>query len=196
MRKEKLRVAIYARVSTREQQTLPLQIKSLRQYATARKWNVQLVVEDIGSGVKERKKREEILLAARKREIDAVLVWKLDRWGRSLHDLFKSMEELTELGICFVSVTESIDLSTPTGQALVGMLTVFANFEREILRERVKAGIAYARKRGRRHGRPASVTKYATKVKKLFDQGVPKAEIARRFSISRTSVRRLLISPK
>lgn len=194
MRKEKFRVAIYARVSTREQQSLPLQLKSLRQYASARKWKVMLVVEDIGSGVKERKKREKILFAARKREIDAVLVWKLDRWGRSLHDLFKSMEELTELGVCFVSVTESIDLSTPTGQALVGMLTVFANFEREILRERVKAGIAHARRRGKRHGRPATARKYASRVKSLFAQGISKAEIARRFSISRTSVRRLLIN--
>ncbi|MBK8225326.1 MAG: recombinase family protein [Candidatus Obscuribacter sp.] len=76
------------------------------------------------------------------------------------------------------------------------MLTVFANFERELLRERVKAGIAYARKRGKRHGRPASVTKYATKVRKLFAQGVSKAEIARQLSISRTSVRRLLLNSK
>jgi putative DNA-invertase from lambdoid prophage Rac len=187
-----MRVAIYARVSTRDQQTLPLQLKALRKYASVRKWKVKLQIEDVGSGVKERKKRDEILAAARRREIDAVLVWKLDRWGRSLHDLFKSMEELAGLGVCFVSVTEAIDLSTPTGQALAGMLSVFANFEREILRERVKAGIAHARRKGRRHGRPATARKYSSRVKALFEQGLNKSEIARRFSISRTSVRRLL----
>jgi DNA invertase Pin-like site-specific DNA recombinase len=171
-----------------------MQLKSLRQYAAARKWKVKMEIEDIGSGVKERKQREQILLAARKREIDAVLVWKLDRWGRSLHDLFQSLKELSDLDVSFISFTESIDLSTSIGRALAGMLTIFANFERDLLRERVKAGIAYARSRGRRHGRPASVRKYASKVRKLFEQGISKSEIARRFSISRTSVRRLLIS--
>jgi len=187
-----MRVAIYARVSTREQQTLALQVKALRKFASLRKWKVIMQVEDVGSGVKERKQREQILLAARRREIDAVLVWKLDRWGRSLHDLFQSLKELSDLDVFFISVTESIDLSTSIGRALAGMLTVFANFERELLRERVKAGIAYARTRGKRHGRPPSVRKYASKVQKLFKQGVSKAEIARKFSISRTSVRRLL----
>jgi DNA invertase Pin-like site-specific DNA recombinase len=188
-----MRVAIYARVSTRDQQTLPLQLKALRKYASIRKWKIKLQIEDVRSGVKERKKREEILAAARRREIDAVLVWKLDRWGRSLHDLFQSMKELTDLGVCFVSVTESVDLSSPIGQALAGMLSVFANFERELLRERVIAGIAHARRAGKRHGRPATTRKYASKVKALFSQGVSKSEIARRFSISRTSVRRLLV---
>lgn len=189
-----MRVAIYARVSRREQQTLPLQLKAMRQYASIRKWKVKLQIEDIRSGVKERKKRDEIMDAARRREIDAVIVWKLDRWGRSLQDLFHSMEELNKLGVCFVSVTELIDLTTPAGEALAGMLSVFAKFERDILRERVKAGIAHARSKGQRHGRPATARKYKSKVRTLFDQGVNKSEIARRFSISRTSVRRLLES--
>jgi putative DNA-invertase from lambdoid prophage Rac len=189
-----MRVGIYARVSTNEQKTLPLQLETLRKYARQRNWKVVLEIEDVGSGVKDREQRELILEAAKKRELDVVLVWKLDRWGRSIHDLFLTMKELTDLGVAFVSYTEAVDLSSPVGRAVAGLLAVFAGFEREILRERVKAGIAYARKRGRRHGRPASVTKYATKVRKLFDQGIPKAEIARRLSISRTSVRRLLVS--
>jgi DNA invertase Pin-like site-specific DNA recombinase len=189
-----MRVAIYARVSRREQQTLPLQLKAMRQYASIRKWKVKLQVEDVRSGVKERKKREEIMDAARRREIDAVIVWKLDRWGRSLHDLFESMKELKDLGVCFVSVTELIDLTTPAGEALAGMLSVFAKFERDLLRERVKAGIAHARSKGQRHGRPATARKYKSKVKALFENGLNKSEIARRFSISRTSVRRLLES--
>ncbi|MBK8225289.1 MAG: recombinase family protein [Candidatus Obscuribacter sp.] len=191
-----MRVGIYARVSTNEQRTLPMQLKALRKYVRARNWKVALEVEDIGSGVKERKKREQVMDAARRREIDVVLVWKLDRWGRSIHDLFMTMKELTDLDVIFVSLTEAVDLSSPVGRAVAGLLTVFANFERELLRERVKAGIAYARKRGKRHGRPASVTKYATKVRKLFAQGVSKAEIARQLSISRTSVRRLLLNSK
>lgn len=189
-----MRVAIYARVSTREQQTLSLQLKAMRKYASIRKWKVKLQVEDVRSGVKERKKREDILAAARRREIDAVLVWKLDRWGRSLHDLFQTMKELSDLNVCFISVTESIDLSTPIGQALAGMLSVFANFEREILRERVRAGIAHARRQGQRHGRPSTARRHASKIKVLFEQGLNKSEIARKFGISRTSVRRLLES--
>lgn len=187
-----MRVAIYARVSRREQQTLPLQLKAMRQYASIRKWKVKLQIEDIRSGVKERKKREEIMDAARRRQIDTVLVWKLDRWGQSLHDLFESMKELSDLGVHFVSVTEMIDLTTPAGEALAGMLSVFAKFERDILRERVRAGIAHARSKGQRHGRPATARKHKTKIQALFEKGLNKSEIARQLSISRTSVRRLL----
>ena len=99
-------------------------------------------IEDVGSGVKERKKREMVLDAARRREIDVVLVWKLDRWGRSIHDLFMTMKELTDLNVAFVSSTEAVDLSTPIGRAVAGLLAVFAAFGKELLKERVKAGIA------------------------------------------------------
>jgi len=92
--------------------------------------------------------------AAWRRELDAILVWRLDRWGRSLADLVLTLKELAELGVGFVSVTEALDLTMPTGWALTGLLAVFAEFEREILHERVKARIAYARKEGRPHGRP------------------------------------------
>jgi len=83
-----------------------------------------------------------------------VVVWRLDRWGRSLPDLVVTLRELIELGVGFVSLTEALDLTTPTGRAMAGMLAVFAEFEREVLRERVRAGIAQARKEGRPHGRP------------------------------------------
>jgi len=85
--------------------------------------------------------------AARRRELDAILVWRLDRWGRSLADLVLTLKELPDLGVGFVSLTEALDLTTPTGRALAGLLAVFAEFEREILRERVKAGIAHAQRR-------------------------------------------------
>ena len=87
--------------------------------------------------------------AARRRELDLILVWRLDRWGRSLVDLVTTLQELTALQVGFVSLGEALDLATPSGRALAGMLAVFAEFERDILRDRVKAGIAQARKEGR-----------------------------------------------
>lgn len=92
--------------------------------------------------MKERPQRENLITAARRREIDAVLVWKLDRWGRSLTDLVTTLHELAVLGVGFISLTEALDMATPIGRAMIGLLAVFAQFERDLLRERVKAGIA------------------------------------------------------
>src|SRR3989339_186796 len=152
-------VALYSRVSTHDQQTLPIQIEEMRGYAKTRGWIISKEIQDIASGVNERPKREELLKAARRREIDAILVWKLDRWGRSVADLITTLNELTELGVSFISLREALDLTTPTGRALAGLLAVFAEFEREILRERVKAGIEQARKKGKPHGRPKTAAK-------------------------------------
>jgi DNA invertase Pin-like site-specific DNA recombinase len=186
------RVGLYARVSTHDQQTLPLQLSAMREHAEHRGWTVVMKVEDVGSGVRERPKREDLLRAARRRELDLILVWRLDRWGRSLVDLVTTLQELTALQVGFVSLSEALDLTTPSGRALAGMLAVFAEFERDILRDRVKAGIAQARKEGRPHGRPQTITRHAAEVKNLFQQGVSKREIAKTLGISRTSVRRFL----
>jgi putative DNA-invertase from lambdoid prophage Rac len=186
------RVGLYARVSTHDQQTLPLQLSAMREHAGHRGWTVVMKVEDVGSGVRERPKREDLLRAARRRELDLILVWRLDRWGRSLVDLVTTLQELTALQVGFVSLSEALDLTTPSGRALAGMLAVFAEFERDILRDRVKAGIAQARKEGRPHGRPQTITRHAAEVKNLFQQGVSKREIAKTLGISRTSVRRFL----
>lgn len=97
------------------------------------------------SGAKRRPQREAMMDAARRREIDAILVWRLDRWGRSLLDLIGSLQELGALNVGFVSLSEALDMTTPSGRALAGMLAVFAEFERDILRDRVKAGIAEGR---------------------------------------------------
>ena len=134
-----------------------------------------------------------LLKAARRREIDAILVWKLDRWGRSLADLTLTLSELNELGVGFISLTEALDFTTGTGRALAGLLAVFAEFERDLLRERIKAGIAQARKKGKPHGRPKSAALKTEQVKQLFSADISKAEIARRLGIGRTSVRRLLV---
>lgn len=189
------RVGLYARVSTHDQQTLPLQMDAMEAYAAHRSWRVVMRVEDVGSGASERPRRDQLLDAARRRQLDTVLVWRLDRWGRSVADLVVTLNELAALDVGFVSLTEALDLTTPTGRAMAGLLAVFAEFEREILRERVKAGLAQARKNGRRLGRPPSAARFASKVRKLFAKNVSRAEIARRLSIGRTSVRRILRSP-
>jgi putative DNA-invertase from lambdoid prophage Rac len=127
---------------------------------------------------------------------DVIIVWRLDRWGRSLADLVTTLKELSEIDVGFVSLKEAIDLTTPSGRALAGMLAVFAEFERDILRERVRAGIAQAREQGKRHGRPQTAAKQSKEVKQLFKKGLSKSEIARRLKIGRTSVIRILDQKK
>ena len=190
------RVGLYARVSTHDQQTLPLQLTAMRDYVAKRGWKIALEVQDIGSGASLRAKREELVKAARRRELDRIIVWRLDRWGRSLLDLVSTLQELASLNVGFVSLSEALDLTTPSGRALAGMLAVFAEFERDILRDRVKAGIAQARKEGRPHGRPPTVAKYALRVRALAENGISKSEISRRLRISRTSVRQFLAQPR
>src|SRR5215218_5200331 len=181
------------RVSRRQdQQTIPLPIRAMREYAAARAWTIVLQVKEAGSGGSERELRQQLIDAARRREIDIVLVWRLDRWGRSLPDLVTTLEELNHLGVGFVSLTEALDLTTPTGRAMAGLLSVFAEFEHEILRERIRAGIAEARLNGKHLGRPLTVGKKASQIRTLHLAGVSKAQIARQLNMGRTSVRRIL----
>ena len=149
-------------------------------------------VREIGSGATKREARERLLEAARRREIDVVVVWRLDRWGRSVTDLLATLQELEHLGVGFVSLTEALDLTTPSGRAMAGLLAVFAAFEREILGERTRAGLAHARENGKRLGRPATAAVHAAEIRKLHRAGIAKAEIGRRLRVGRTSVRRIL----
>lgn len=187
-----MEIALYARVSTHDQQTLPMQLKAMRDYAKKRGWKVKHEIQEIGSGAKTRPKREELLKSARRRQVDAIIVWRLDRWGRSVSDLIGTIKELTDIGVGFVSLTEALDLTTPAGRALTGMLAVFAEFERDILRERVKAGIAHAREQGKAHGRPATASLKSEEIKKLKKKGLNNSEISRKLKIGRTSVIRAL----
>ena len=188
----KLRAGLYARVSTQDQQTIPMQTRALREYATRRGWTIASQVKEIGSGASQREQREKLLEAARRRDIDVVLVWRLDRWGRSVTDLLATLQELEHLGVGFVSLNEALDLTTPSGRAMAALLAVFAAFEREILQERVRAGLAHARQNGKKLGRPATAALHADQVRKLHRAGISKSEIARRLAIGRTSVRRIL----
>ena len=120
-----LRAGLYARVSTNDQQTIPLQIRALREYANRRGWTIALQVKEVGSGGSERQLREKLLEAARRREIDVVLVWRLDRWGRSVADLLATLQELQHLGVGFVSLNEALDLTTPAGRAMARVTGCF-----------------------------------------------------------------------
>ena len=186
------RAGLYARVSTNDQQTIPLPMRALREYAARRGWTIVMQVKEVGSGASQRQLREKFLDAARRREVDVVLVWRLDRWGRSVADLLATLQELQHLGVGFVSLTEALDLTTPAGRAMAGLLAVFAEFERDILRERVRAGLAHARQNGKKLGRPITAGLHTTQVRRLHRAGVSQAEIARRLEIGRTSVRRIL----
>lgn len=142
----------------------------------------------MGSGAKTRPKREELLAMARRREIDAILVWKLDRFGRSLADLITALNELRDLDVVFVSLTESLDFSTPSGRARAGMLSTFAEFERDMIRERVKAGIANARENGKAHGRPRTAALKKDEIIEMKGSGMTNSQIAKKLKISRGSV--------
>jgi len=160
----------------------------MREYALRRGWKIVVEVGEIGSGAVQRPKREGLLAAVN---------WMRSSsggWtGRSLADLILTLKEIDRVGIGFVSLTEAFDMTTPTGRALAGMLAVFAEFEREILSERVKAGIAQARSKGKTLGRPVSVANKAAEVRSLYRKDkLTKSEIARNLGISRTSVRRFL----
>lgn len=194
-----MRVALYARVSTADQVTIPHQLDQLRELAAARGWTIAAeLAETAGGTSKARPARDQVLQLARRRRIDAVLVWKLDRWGRSLAELAVSLDDLVSLGVAFVSLTEALDLTTPGGRAMAGMLSVFAQFERDTMRERIKAGIANARRRGTRSGkaigRPATAAARAAEVWDLrrSPEHPSPGRIAQQLGLSRTSVLRIL----
>ena len=153
---------------------------------------IALQVREVGSGAAMREARERLLEAARRREIDVVLVWRLDRWGRSVTDLLATLQELNHLGVGFISLTEALDLTTPAGRAMAGLLAIFAEFEGEVLRERTRAGLTEARQNDKCLGRPETAARHADEIRKLHLAGISKSEIARRLQIGRTSVRRIL----
>src|SRR5438045_992804 len=174
------RAGLYARVSTNDQQTLAMQSRAMWEYADRRGWTVALQVREVNSGAARREAREKLLEAARRREVDVVLVWRLDRWGRSVTDLLATLLELEHLGVGFISLTEALDLTTAAGRAMAAMLAVFAAFEREGLQERTRAGLAHARMNGKTLGRRMTAGLHAGEIRKLHRAGVSKAEIGRR----------------
>jgi len=154
---ERNRVGVYARVSTTDKgQDTELQLKDLRAFAHARGWQIheEYVDEGISGILPKRPALDRLLKACRHRQVDVVLVWRLDRLGRSLKHLIMMLDELQSLGVAFVALHEQIDCTTATGQLMLHLLGAFAEFERALIRERVKAGLAHARTKGQQLGRP------------------------------------------
>src|SRR5258706_16316692 len=146
-----MRAALYARVSTSDKGQDPeVQLRELREYCQRRGFTITGEYVDIGvSGSKDsRPQLNRLLAAAHRRQCDAVLVWKLDRFGRSLKHLVNALAEFESLGVAFISLKESLDLTTPAGRLMFGVIAAMAEFERDLIRERVKAGIAYRRSKG------------------------------------------------
>ncbi len=151
------RAAIYARVSTANNGQDPtLQTSELREYCGRRGWSIAGEYVDIGSSGSKEKRPEldRLIVDARRRRFDKILVWKLDRFGRSLRHLVNSLAELETLGVDFVSLRDNLDLSTPSGRLMFQIIGAMAEFERALIQERVKAGMRNARAKGRRIGRP------------------------------------------
>lgn len=154
---ENTRVGLYARVSTSNGQQDPeMQLRELREYAERRGWQIAEVYTDAGiSGSKDsRPALNRLMIDAQQRRIDAVLVWKLDRFGRSLRHLVNALAQLEALGIAFVSLRDNLDLTTPSGRLMFQIIGAMAEFERALIQERVKAGLRNARAKGKRLGRP------------------------------------------
>jgi putative DNA-invertase from lambdoid prophage Rac len=152
-----MKAAIYARVSTADQ-TCDNQLLELRRYIEARGWTGQEFVDSGVSGAKDRRPALDALLRdAKRRRFDVLVCWRLDRLGRNLRHLVTMLEELTSIGIAFVSLGEGIDCTTQAGKLQLHILVALAEFERERIRERVLAGLHRARAQGRKLGRPRVV---------------------------------------
>jgi DNA invertase Pin-like site-specific DNA recombinase len=152
-----MRIAIYARVSTKDQ-SCDLQLRDLRAYCSARGFNLIGEYVDVGqSGAKDsRPELDKLMGDARKRQFDGIIVWRFDRFARSTKHLLAALEEFRSLGIQFISYQENMDTSSPLGQALFTIVSAVAELERNLIRERVSAGIRNARANGKRLGRPIS----------------------------------------
>src|SRR6266404_8601113 len=150
-----MRAAIYARVSTNNGQDPYMQIRELREYCGRRGWDIAGEYVDTGvCGAKEHRPQLDVLLAAcRKRRVDAVVVYRYDRFARSLRQLVNALEEFRSLGIEFISLHEGVDTSTPNGRLVFGIFASIAEFERELIRDRVRSGLAAAKAKGKRIGR-------------------------------------------
>jgi DNA invertase Pin-like site-specific DNA recombinase len=184
--------AIYARVSTCDQEP-ENQLAELRRYASARQWTSQEYVDRGVSGAKDRRPAlDELLRAARRRQFDVLVCWRLDRLGRNLKHLITLLDDLQALGIAFVSMGEGIDCTTPAGKLQLHILAALAEFERGRIQERVKAGLARAKAQGVKLGRP----RRRIAPERLAEvAGLPAREAARRLGIPRSTFQRLAQKP-
>jgi DNA invertase Pin-like site-specific DNA recombinase len=189
---ESKRVGIYARVSTKDQ-TTENQLLDLRKYCEARGWQIaaECVDHGISGAVDDRPQLKAIMDLARKRKVDVLLVWRFDRFARSLAHLVNSLEELRRLGVDFVSYQESVDTSTPQGRMVFGVMASLAEFERALIQERIKSGLRRAVAQGKAIGRPKAAIDPA-RAHQLRREGRSLRQIASALSIGKGTVERLL----
>src|SRR5208283_5188998 len=155
-----MKCALYGRVSTLDKgQDVDLQLRELREYCSRRGWEIAGEYVDRGvSGAKESRPQLNRLMAdAKQRTFDCVVVWRLDRFGRSLKHLVNALADLESLGVTFVSLRDGFDLSTASGRLMFGVVAAMGQFERELIKERVRAGMANAKAKGTRLGRRSAV---------------------------------------
>jgi DNA invertase Pin-like site-specific DNA recombinase len=187
-----MKAAIYARVSTANNGQDPtMQTRELREYCERRGWAVAGEYVDIGiSGTKEKRPELDRLLGeAHRRRFDAVVVWRFDRFARSVSHLLRALETFKSLGIEFVSLSEQVDTSTPTGKMVFTVLGAVAELERSLIVERVRAGLRNARAKGKSLGRPR-VAVDAARIAALRSQGLSWARIGERLGLGEGTVRR------
>jgi DNA invertase Pin-like site-specific DNA recombinase len=189
------RVAVYARVST-DGQTTENQLRELRAAVERNGWVIAGEYVDHGiSGAKGRRDRPQfdaLLRGVTRKEFDVVAAWSVDRLGRSLQDLVGFLVDLQAKGVHLYLHQQALDTSTPSGKAMFGMLGVFAEFERAIIQERVRAGLARARAKGAILGRPKVGAKTERRIRELTAQGVGKVKTARTLGIGVSVVQRVL----
>ena len=187
----RLRAALYARVSTNNGQNPEMQLAELRQYCQRRGLEVIGEYTDNGvSGSRERRPQlDRLLTDCRRRAVDAVVVYRYDRFARSLRQLVNALEEFRSLGIDFISLHEGVDTSTPNGRLVFGIFASIAEFERELIRDRVRSGLAAAKSKGKRLGRPR-VSVDAARIARLRASGHSWAMISEQLGITQGTARR------
>lgn len=172
------RVAIYYRVSTEDQKP-DLQVDQLREYAARREFEiVGEYIDKVSGAARKRPELDDMLEQVRKRKVDVVLVWKFDRFARSTSHLVNTLEEFQQLGVHFISFTQSIDTSTAAGKLTYTVLAAIAEFERDLTSERVRAGMAAAKARGKHVGRKPISMATAGKIRRLRRQGMSLRQVA------------------
>jgi len=184
-------VAIYARVST-DKQKVDMQTSELRQFAARSGWTVhrEYIDQSFTGANTNRPAFSEMMDEARKRKFNVLLVWKLDRLSRSLKDLINTLDELGSLGVDFVSYDNNLDTSTPTGKLVFQIVGAVAEFEKDIIKERVIAGLANARRKGKRLGRPPVPEETYKKAQALRSQGLSFRRIGRELGINEGTIRK------
>lgn len=184
-------VALYARVSTVNNQDPGMQLSELRDYAKRRGWRVVEEYLDRGvSGSKEsRPGLNRLMSDARRKKFDAILVWKIDRFGRSLKHLVNALADLAVLGVSFISLRDNLDLSTPSGRLMFQIIGAMAEFERALIQERVRAGIRNAKAKGIRVGRPRVIVD-ALQIAELRAQGRSWGQIRSAIGVSKGTAQR------